>query len=60
MTKEQYYRMISLRETLMSIYGIKKIKPNKNADKLFKEFLFLRRMFSECKGVINEETSMVD
>ena len=51
MTKEQYHRMIYLRGIVMSIYGIEKYKSsNKRLNKLFKEYIKLRRMYSDCNG----------
>ena len=54
MTKKQYYGMIYLRGIVMSTYGIEKYESsNKKLNKLYKEYIKLRRMYSDCKGTID-------
>ena len=51
MTKEQYYRLLQLRMIVHSTYGMPPKNPD-NIDELFEEYMKLRKMYSECKGKI--------
>lgn len=58
MTAEQYDRLLELRLLFPPIRGFS--LNWKNMGELYDEFVELLKMYKECKGVINEETSMVN
>lgn len=53
MTKEEYARMIFLKNQINSTYGIPP-KKLENVDELFDEYIKLREKFTECRGVIEK------
>lgn len=51
MTKEQYYRLLQLRMIIHSTYGFPPKHPD-NLQELYDAYMKLRKMYSECKGKI--------
>lgn len=53
MTKEQYRRMLELEIRVHSVYGLVNPKRLVNIQE-YEEYMKLRRIYADCKGVINE------
>ena len=51
MTKEQYHRLLELKMMIHTTYGFPPKHPD-NLDELYKEYMKLRKMYSDCKGKI--------
>ena len=51
MTKEQYIRLLQLRTMVHSTYGFPPKYPD-NLQELYDDYMKLRKMYSECKGKI--------
>lgn len=51
MTKEQYIKLLQLKMIVHSTYGWPPKHPD-NLDELLEEYMKLRKMYSDCKGKI--------
>ena len=57
MTKKQYKEMIRLKMLVYGTYGVIK-HPSvsiSEQEKIFQEYMKLRKLYSECKGVLKDE-----
>lgn len=57
MTKKQYKEMIRLKMLVHGTFGMTKHPsvPTKEFEKLYQEYMKLRNLYSECKGVLTDE-----
>ena len=57
MTKKQYKEMIKLKVLVHGTFGVTKhpSAPTSEKEKLYQEYMKLKNLYSECKGVLKDE-----